>query len=124
MRLRFDPSLIFLLGSSLLVGAVLFVAGCNSAAKTPQRPLTVEEQHGKQLFAANCANCHSAYKNEALQGPALVGMYRKDLPSSGRPPTDAHVRETIMMGRKMMPAFNMLFSDRQVDDLIAYLHTL
>ena len=52
-----------------------------------------------------------------------MNLYKKDLPS-GKPPTDPHVRESIMMGRNMMPAFNLLLSDDQVNDLIAYLHTL
>ena len=86
-------------------------------------PLTPQQEQGKQIFQANCAVCHNAYKNEPLQGPPLVNLYKKDLPS-GKPPTDVRVRESIMLGRNLMPAFNLLLSDEQVNDLIAYLHTL
>ncbi len=40
------------------------------------------------------------------------------------PATDQHVRDTIVMGRRNMPPFNALLTDRQIDDLLAYLHTL
>ena len=102
---------------------VLFLASCNSESKKAAVLLTPQQERGKQIFQANCAVCHNAYKNEPLQGPPLVNVYKKDLPS-GKPPTDPRVRESIMMGRNTMPAFNLLLSDDQVDDLIAYLHTL
>jgi mono/diheme cytochrome c family protein len=123
LKLRFQPSLLLLLGSSVLVILALVASSCNSAPKKSAPVLTPEQERGKQIFQANCAVCHNAYKNEPLQGPALVNLYKKDLPS-GKPATDPRVRESIMMGRNMMPAFNLLLSDDQVNDLIAYLHTL
>ena len=103
--------------------AVLFGAGCNSESKATPPKLTAQQERGRQLFQANCAVCHNAYKNEPLQGPPLVNLYKKDLPS-GKPPLDRHVRESIMLGRNTMPAFNLLLTNDQVNDLIAYLHTL
>ena len=123
MRLRFQPSLLLLLGSSLLTVLVLFTASCNSESKEASARLTPQQERGRQIFQANCAVCHNAYKNEPLQGPALVNLYKKDLPS-GKPPLDRHVRDSIMFGRNLMPSFNLLLSDDQVNDLIAYLHTL
>jgi mono/diheme cytochrome c family protein len=122
LKVRFQPSLLLLLASSFLVILVLVASSCNSEPKK-SAALTPEQERGRQVFQANCAVCHNAYKNEPLQGPPLVNLYKKDLPS-GRPPIDRHVRETIMMGRNMMPAFNLLLSEDQVNDLVAYLHTL
>jgi mono/diheme cytochrome c family protein len=34
------------------------------------------------------------------------------------------VRDTILLGRRNMPTFKGLLSDQQIDDLLAYLHTL
>jgi mono/diheme cytochrome c family protein len=48
---------------------------------------------------------------------------KKELPS-GMPATDRHVRDTVKLGRRNMPAFNALLDDQQIDDLLAYLHTL
>jgi len=111
------------LSSSLLIVSVLFAASCNSESKKASVLLTPQQERGRQIFQANCAVCHNAYKNEPLQGPALVNLYKKDLPS-GKPPLDRHVRDSIMFGRNLMPSFNLLLSDDQVNDLIAYLHTL
>lgn len=109
--------------SLVLCAAVLCLSACNSGGAKP-RPLTAQEQRGRDVFQTNCAECHNAYKNEPLQGPPLVGVFRKqDLPS-GIPATDSHVRETILMGRRNMPPFNQLLDDQQLSDLLAFLHTL
>ncbi len=110
--------------STFLILAVLSAAGCRSSSKGTGPQLTAQQRRGQQIFQANCSVCHNAYKKEALQGPSLVHLYQKDLPSSGSPPTDQRVTETILMGRNMMPPFNMALEPQQVKDLIAYLHTL
>ena len=54
----------------------------------------------------------------------MAGVFKKhDLPD-GLPATDDHVREVIKMGRRTMPPFNMILDDDQINDLLAYLHTL
>jgi len=40
------------------------------------------------------------------------------------PATDEHVRRTIVSGRKNMPPFDKVLDDDQLNDVIAYLHTL
>jgi mono/diheme cytochrome c family protein len=84
----------------------------------------MEEQRGRDLFQANCAICHNPYKNEPLQGPPLVKLFRKQELPSGIPATDEHVRDTILMGRRNMPKFNDVLDEKQLNDLLAYLHTL
>jgi len=54
----------------------------------------------------------------------LQGVFKKQSLPSGIPANDDRVRENILLGRAKMPGFRNLFSDDQVDDLIAYLHTL
>jgi len=103
---------------------VLSFAACTSSSSSPRRPLTVQEQHGREVYDASCAICHNAYKNEPLQGPALVGMFRKEALPSGMPATDEHVRDTILTGRRNMPPFNVVLDEKQIDDLMAFLHTL
>jgi mono/diheme cytochrome c family protein len=112
---------------SLLPAFLIFVLGfvaCNSKSSKPPRPLTAQELRGREIFAANCAVCHNAYKQEPLQGPALVGMFSKQSLPSGLPATDQHVRNTIISGRRNMPPFNGVLDDQQIDDLLAFLHTL
>ena len=49
----------------------------------------------------------------------LPGLYSLDATS-----LDEEIARDILLGRAKMPGFRNLFSDDQVDDLIAYLHTL
>ena len=86
--------------------------------------MTVEEQRGRDLFQTNCAICHNAYKKEPLQGPPVVGIFRKQELPSGMPATDQHVHDVILLGRRNMPPFNEILDETQVDELIAFLHTL
>lgn len=113
-------SLFFISGLLLLV---LLGAACHSSS--PQsRPLTEQELRGRDVFFNNCAICHNAYKNEPLQGPPLVGVFRKqDLPS-GMPATNQHVHDTILFGRRNMPSFNGILDEQQISEVIAFLHTL
>jgi|SRR6185369_15468269 len=76
--------------------------------------------NGAQLYAQNCAICHSEGKN----GPPLEGiMNRREFPS-GTPVNDARLKDTIKMGRAMMPAFSNTLTDEQVDAIVKYVHTL
>ena len=54
----------------------------------------------------------------------MLGVFRKKELPSGIPATDQHVRETIVLGRRNMPPFNALLDDQQLNELLAYLHTL
>jgi len=123
------PSFQFLLlplsrGALVLWVSSFSLMACTAKSSTQSRPLTVQEQRGRDLFQTNCAICHNAYKQEPLQGPPLVAMFRKQALPSGLPATDLHVRDTILTGRRNMPPFNALLDDQQIDDLLAFLHTL
>ena len=112
---------------SLVPASLIFILGitaCNGKPSKPAHQLTGQELRGREIFAANCAICHNAYKQEALQGPPLVGMFSKQALPSGLPATDEHVRNTIVSGRRNMPPFNGVLDDKQIDDLLAFLHTL
>jgi|tagenome__1003787_1003787.scaffolds.fasta_scaffold20501616_2 mono/diheme cytochrome c family protein len=92
----------------------------------PPRPTRTEATassgpvDGAQLYNQYCGACH----NEGRKGPSLVGVFsRRELPS-GTPANDARVKDTIKMGRSMMPAFSNVLNDDQVDGIVAYLHTM
>ncbi len=51
-------------------------------------------------------------------------LYRKKYLPSGLPASDRFVTQTILNGRGMMPAAGSTLSDEQLQELIAYLHTL
>jgi mono/diheme cytochrome c family protein len=105
--------------------ATIFVAGCHSAPPSkPLSQLTPIEMQGYGVFQSHCAACHYANRDGSLHGPGLQGVFKKPYLPSGAPANDDRVRAAIQQGRNMMPAFGNVLDDRQMRDLIAYLHTL
>jgi mono/diheme cytochrome c family protein len=112
----------FLISAILL--AIFAAAGCSSRTSPPSPPLTPQQQRGQRVFTAMCAACHNPRPTAPVQGPSLQGLFKKKYLTSGAPANDDRVRETIQLGRKDMPPFGNLLNDSQIDDLIAYLHSL
>ena len=79
---------------------------------------------GQRLYQASCAVCHRADSDANLNGPGLKGMYDKKFLTSGAPANDERVEEVIRRGRRTMPGYAGMYSDPQIADLIAYLHSL
>ena len=107
---------------------LLISTGCREQDKSnftdADLHLTPEQAQGRHLYRQYCASCHQAYISNALNGPSLKDLYNKKSMPSGAPPSDQRVGEVIMRGRKMMPSFSDGLDPRQVEALIAYLHTL
>jgi mono/diheme cytochrome c family protein len=111
-------------GFSLLL-FVGVLAGCKSVAPpTPLADLNAQQMHGHAVYEAHCAQCHYDRKDAALHGPALIGVFKKPYLPSGAPANDERVTETIVHGRNLMPAQGNTLDPQDLDDLIAYLHTL
>lgn len=101
------------------------VAGCKVEPKpTPLGELNQQQARGHTVFQTRCAACHYDRKNEPLHGPALVGLYKKPVLPSGAAATDERVTATIEHGRGLMPAMGNTMEQQELDDLLAYLHTL
>lgn len=54
----------------------------------------------------------------------MEGLYKKQYLPSGLLANDRFVEQTIVHGRKMMPAMGISLTPEEVQDVIAYLHTL
>lgn len=89
-----------------------------------QLGLNPQQANGRRIFSMTCAGCHDAYGNSSKGGPSLKGLFRKKELPSGTPANDIRVREVIVTGRAVMPGFGRSLTDQQVNDLLAYLHTL
>jgi len=112
--------------AAVLCVAVLALAGCRPSL-TPSKPLSelnAQQLRGYHVYQAECARCHYANSQDGLRGPGLEGVFRKKYLPSGLPANDHNVEQTILYGRGMMPAFGNDLSQQQLDDLMAYLHTL
>jgi mono/diheme cytochrome c family protein len=86
--------------------------------------LTPVEQSGYRLYQSHCAACHYANSQRPLHGPGLQGLFKLSYLPSSAPATDENVRNVILRGRNSMPSFARDLTSSQIDDLLAYLHTL
>jgi mono/diheme cytochrome c family protein len=105
--------------------AVLLMAGCNRVAPpTPLNELNAQQSHGHAVFQAQCARCHNDRRDAPLNGPPLIGIYKKPYLHSGAPANDERVTATVLHGHGLMPAMGNTIDQQQMDDLLAYMHTL
>ncbi len=105
-------------------GAVL--AGCTPDRVKTNAELGLSDQQaaGRAIFDHYCAACHEAYSSSGKKGPGLKNLFRKQYLPSGLPANDRFVEQTIGGGRGMMPSFGDALTQEQLDELMAYLHTL
>lgn len=118
MRTRLLPT--FLLFSFGLAG---LLAGCRSLpASKPEALWTMQEGRGALVFSQKCAKCHYPTTTRSLHGPGLQAITKIKAMPSGAPPTDERLTAVILHGRQNMNATQL--TDDQLQDLLAYLHTL
>ncbi len=112
----------------VLAALALSVApGCNVERRKSDAELGLNPQQaaGRKIYDHDCDRCHEPYSTKGKKGPGLKGMFRnKYLRLSGLPANDERVSDIIRLGRNEMPAFSQTLSQRQIEDLMAYLHTL
>jgi mono/diheme cytochrome c family protein len=111
-----------------LATAILLLAiGCDVQRRKSDAELGLNAQQaaGRQLYDQYCDRCHEPYSSRDKKGRSLQGVFKKKfLSESGMPANDERVGEMIVTGRNMMPAFGQTMSQAQIQDLLAYLHTL
>ncbi len=113
-----------ILNGFFLVGALVLV-GCKSVPPpTPLAELNAQQMRGHAVFQAQCARCHNDRKDAPLNGPPMIGVFKKQFLHSGAPANDERVTATILHGRGLMPAMGNTMDQQDLDDLLAYLHTL
>lgn len=118
--LAFAPKLI----PTALALALLTGCGPKLPSSKPLSELTPQELRGHEVFVQNCARCHDANDTRSLHGPGLQGLFKQQYLPSGAPANDDRVTDVILHGRGMMPAFGNRIDEEQLQDLLAYLHTL
>jgi mono/diheme cytochrome c family protein len=107
--------------------ALIMCSGCDVQRRKSDAELGLNTQQaaGRRLYDQYCDRCHEPYSSRDKKARSLQGVFKKQfLPESGMPANDERVGEIIVTGRNMMPAFGQAVSQQQVQDLLAYLHTL
>ncbi len=111
---------------SALAG-LLLLQGCNAEIRRSDAELGLNPQQsaGRRIYDRHCDQCHEPYSTSGKKGPGLKGIFKKQyLSESGLPANDERVGEIIRAGRSKMPAFGQTLDQQQVEDLLAYMHTL
>jgi mono/diheme cytochrome c family protein len=87
--------------------------------------LNAQQAAGRRVYDQYCDRCHEPYSSRSKQAQSLKGIFRKPyLPISGLPANDDRVKEVTLYGRSKMQGFSQVLDQQQVQDLLAYLHTL
>jgi mono/diheme cytochrome c family protein len=119
----------FVAGRLLALGIALIatalIASCKQLPQpTPLNELNTQQTRGYYVFQQHCRTCHSDRISQPLYGPALRGVFKKKYLPSGAPANDERVTATIINGYGIMPSQGRTMSQQDLDDVMAYLHTL
>ncbi len=110
-----------------MVLALILLAGCEAERRKSDAELGLNAQQaaGRRLYDQYCDRCHNPYSTRGRLGPGLIGVFKKPyLSASGIPANDARVGEIIRIGRGKMEGFGNVLTQQQLDDMLAYMHTL
>ncbi len=108
------------------LGGLILLAGCGPKMP-PSKPLaalTPVEHAGREVYVERCGGCHYPNSSAPLHGPGLYAVLRNPYLPSGAPANDDTVTNAIVRGRGMMPALGNSLDAVQLEELLAYLHTL
>ncbi len=92
-------------------------------------PSDASVQAGLEIYTANCISCHAVTTDSPSMGPNLAGFADREKVAGFRENNDEWLKEWIRdpVGVKpgvLMPGFEDVLSDQEIDDLTAYLRTL
>ena len=110
----------------VLLGGTLLLSACDERRKSNEElGLDAQQALGRRVYDDYCDRCHEPYSSRGKKGPPLKGLYKHQyMALSGLPANDDRVGDIIVHGRSQMPAYGQALNDKQIQDLIAYLHTL
>ncbi len=113
-------------GTAVLLLGALMLAACSMERRKSDAELGINAQQaaGRRVYDQNCLRCHEPYSSTSLQGPSLKGVFKKKYFPSGMPANDDRMTDIVLMGKAKMPSFRPALNDQQLQDLLAYLHTL
>jgi len=118
---------LFALGLCISMVMLWSAAGCDVQRRKSDGELGLNPQQvaGRRIYDNYCDRCHAPYSSRGRQGPGMQGVFQRQyLPMSGMPANDDRVTDIVRLGRNKMPGFAQVLNQQQINDLLAYLHTL
>lgn len=112
---------------SAALAVLVVLCGCDVVRRKTDAELGLNPQQaaGRKIYDSNCDRCHEPYSTRGKKGPGLKGVFQnKYLPISGLPANDDRVTDIVRLGRKEMPGYSQTLNQQEIDDLLAYMHTL
>jgi mono/diheme cytochrome c family protein len=112
---------------SVPVVILVSLTGCTAERRKSDVELGLNPRQaaGRRVFDDRCARCHEAYSSRGKKGPGLAGLFNQQyLSKSGLPANDEQIGDIVRDGRTDMPAYGDVLTQKQMEDLMAYLHTL
>ena len=103
------------------------LAGCDVERRKSDAELGLNPQQaaGRKIYDNYCDRCHRPDSTKGKKGPGLKGVFQnKFLPQTGLPANDDRVTDIIRNGRPDMPVYSQVLSSENMQDLLAYMHTL
>jgi mono/diheme cytochrome c family protein len=107
--------------------ALAALTGCDVERRKSDAELGLSPQQaaGRKIYDNYCDRCHRPYSTKGKKGPGLKGVFQnKFLPQTGLPANDERVTDIIRNGRPDMPGYSQVLSSENMQDLLAYMHTL
>jgi mono/diheme cytochrome c family protein len=105
----------------------LMFAACDIERRKSDSELGLNPQQaaGRKIYDNYCDRCHRPYSAKGKKGPGLKGVFQHQyLPQAGLPANDDRVIDIIRNGRPDMPGYSQVMSTQDLQNLLAYLHTL
>ena len=108
-----------------IVGAAFLIAGVvclsqSSQALTGADKTSPSVHAGHDVYVHMCFQCHSINEGEVRLGPSLYGEMKKPQPKKSA----TEIRAILKNGKGKMPSFQDKLAAEDVENLLAYIHTL
>jgi len=114
--------------AALSVALLLLLVGCEKdepRKSDAELGLSPQQADGRKIYDQSCGQCHEAYSSRGKNGPSMQGIFKRPyLSISGIPANDERVGDIIRNGRSKMPAYGRALNEQDIQNLLAYMHTL